>query len=181
MDKFQIKVGDKELAIVEHTIKKGRTQGAVFYGPDFEQLGFEEVRAAYGDEKLFNDIILPELRRMANVVTKEAMAEVGNDLATTEKQEQFIARFQEMYGSLSARGLTQKALKERINELTETLSGIKPVFNNGIPDITNPETIRFFKFAQKLQQAQQALEAKKSQDEEDTAEATPANATPAVA
>jgi hypothetical protein len=188
MDKFNIKVGEKELAIVTHEIKKGQTKGATFWGPDFNALDLNSVVAAFGEDKVLNDIVIPELRRLANIITKEAVAEVtgkdkGGVLEGTEQQEQFIQRFGEMYSGLSPRGLTIKALKERINELTEELSGIKPVFGaGGMPDVTNSETIRFFKLAQKLQAAQCALEAKKSKDEEDSGDNAEApKAAPAVA
>jgi hypothetical protein len=186
MDKFQIKVGEVELPIVSHEIKKGQTKGSSFFGPDFDSLTLQIIVNAFGEEKVVEDLLKPELRRYANQIHKEALVEVTNAknwrdavLDGSEQEELFRNRYQQMYADLSPRGLTIKQLKAEISELMETLASIKPVTTviNGIkvPDVNAPETQKFYKIAERLQAKQQALEAKKSDDDSDSAEA-PASA-----
>lgn len=192
MDKFNAKIGEANLDVISHEIQKGQTKGSAFWGPDFENLDYDTVLSAFGKDKILSEIILPELRRLANVISKEAACEVAKVedykdavISGSEQEEAFKTRWTEMFGSLSPRGLTQKALKDRIRELITSLTSLRPVLTKeGTPDFTNPETQKFWKLSMKLQDAQQSLEAKKSKDEaekDDSAEVPVGHAQPALA
>lgn len=178
---FTAKIGEAEIEFEQLTVKKGRSLGLPFLAPKESAMNLDVAIQAYGKDKIWSEIVWPELRRFSLGATKELLADETVNSDTSAFREKFMQFFTE----LSQQGQTIKALKERANELLEELAGARPAMAmvNGKLSIdpSHPDTMKFLDISQKLQKVQAAIENKRSKDDDESPANNNAPAAPAVA
>lgn len=160
--KFVLSNNGVEIPIYEHVIKKGKTPGATFLGPDFETLTQDIVERYHGRDKVF-EVFSSRYRQLSNGIYKEAAKEADGDQGVLRET------FERMFKDLSPRGETIKALVERRNELMEQLSDYDDSDPTQLPKI--------LALVKKIRQTNEAIAEKRTKDEDETSD----NSAPEVA
>lgn len=119
-----VTIGGNSLDIFEHKQTRGNDVGAVFYGPDFDNLTMEQL-SIFPVDKLLENFIRPNFKRMCSAFSRAA-----KKYATAAKKEgdaeTILSKFGEFLSELTAKADSIRALVIRRNDLLKELVKFKP-------------------------------------------------------
>lgn len=156
---FTVTINNVPFDIKPYEIKKGLSKGTVKYGPDYNRVTLDDVRNAFGDEKLLKTIIIPRMRALTGGISDEAMGD--GELPDEAK---FVDDYSRMFTELSSRGESISALRTRRDELLLELVNLTSE--------SNVDPKRIMDLSSEIADVERSLRDKKHKDEEAKPEAT---------
>ena len=151
-----------EIPIKGHTVTKGKGQGKIYLGPDFNQIKGLDWFLNLWEEQSILDMFKSKFRNFCANITREAAFDSADDKGENFDEQKFIQNFNLMFEKLSQRGESVAGLKMRRMELLGELGNLD--------DTAEDYQTSAMAILSELKRIQLALEAKKTDDEEESEE-----------
>lgn len=162
---FSINVNDRNLPIFKGKIERGPNTGDDVYMPDLSAFkSLEDIKRAFPEKELFDNILIPALKRFFYAASAEARTKDEINLATgeslTETDEQAIqASLEGIISNFSAQAESRATLSDRYEEMGKKISEMSLVI-----DPTDADQIKeYITIGQQFAAIEQALAKKKTE------------------